>query len=325
MDHYITYSGPIDKDLVRELADNGCTGFRLIFKGISCAKMQESVLLLRENLPGSCKIMIDLPGTKPRIGQIGEAFTVNPGDIFFLTNATQERSESSLPVSNISREQFAKIQPTHRVWIGDGVVQAVVDQSELTSLECRCVGGKGRLSSGRSIVFPDSDIRNEALSLADMEFLRSFANLNSIEEIAVSFVDNSCVLPRVHPLLSKTGTKLVAKIESPVPMDTLIEIANQCDKLLLGRGDLSMSTSGHGFFEYQQQFISFCRDRKKSFMIATGLLSSLAHANRPTIAECTDIGFLLSQGVTSFLIADEVSVFQPKRALRALRALASPE
>lgn len=322
MDCYITYTGILNKDTILGLVESGCTGIRLIYKEMSLQTMISRINDLSDILSKTnTKIMVDLPGSKPRLGSIANPINLSSGDHLTLTVCQLDIPSNAVPLVNLQPSQFSRIMPGHRIWLCDGALEFVVDQIIKEKLLCHCVGGQGTITSARSVVFPDSGIRYSSFSSVDEEFLQEATNIKSIEEIAISFVETPAIIHRARNLLRNSRCKFIAKIESPVPMADLKAIASASDKILLGRGDFITSVPYCRLYPYQEAIISLCQQEGISLMIATGILSTLAISRRPSIAECIDLSYLFSRGIKAFLIADEVSVFQPQRAIDAFQII----
>lgn len=309
---------------IRELESlilGGISGARFIFKESETSSFIRKVNQYKEYFqntnPDKFTLIIDLPGTKPRIGHLETPITLKKG----MSLNFSIFNHSEIKISNLDRQQFYKIKVGHKLSIADDSIELKVISRNAKYFQCESLTTNGILRGGRSIVFPDSGIVNSALSVQDIKLLKSLKSNKFDFKIAVSF----CHSPKVIQTLVKNYKikieNIIPKIETVMSKEKLIAIIKNCEYAILGRGDLSVAHLGYEWFSFQLLFINTCLDYKVEPVIGTGLFPSLSQSNRPKISEISDAGFLIQMGVKSFLIADDVSFTNPSQVVKQFQDL----
>jgi pyruvate kinase len=101
---------------------------------------------------------------------------------------------------------------------------------------------------------------------------------------------------------------LVAKIEKPLAVDRLEEIADQSDGLMVARGDLGIEMPLEVIPAVQKRVINAARDRGIPVTVATQVLESMRTSPRPTRAEVTDAAHAVDEGADAVMLAGETAI-----------------
>ena len=203
-------------------------------------KTINTVREINEEFHANVPILFDLQGPKLRIGEIED-------DEIFL----QDFQELILTVDECigdAKRVFVKypyfvedVAVGDSVLIDDGniklkVMRKINSRSVLTE-----VSHGGILSSRKGVNLPNTKISMPSLTEKDLEDL-DFALENKVEWIGLSFVRQPQDIVALKKIIAdkKSDAKVIAKIEKPEAVDTIDEIIDECDGIMVARGDLGV-------------------------------------------------------------------------------------
>lgn len=305
---YLTYSrdiGDFPIDLA-ELCRKGLYGIRLINKGKTVEEMitriKEIVELIRSNHL-EIEILVDLPGEKALIGNVGKGIPVEKGKIYDLHAENQILTENNIPtIGFLSHLDRSKISEGDIVSIADGELEMKVINLNGHPVRCEALNSFF-LTSNRSFTIKGNKLPVKPVSTNDSELLEQLAQsgYSGQVKILVSFVTAVSHVEYVRQLVP--GFHIISKIETIVPNDELQEVIRASDSVMLGRGDLTSTSKMSEVFHFQKKVIELCKANDKELILATGLFGGLNNAGKPGISDLMDFGFLRDMEVNAFLIA----------------------
>lgn len=324
LDIYTTWIAErgVNKVLLSALRE-GLSGVRLILKGmdeVSWEALDSFCYDIRRIAP-LFKIMVDLPGTKPRLGHLEHTLNLSYGDTIELAY-TSEVSTNQIPTECLIQYSDS-IECGHHLLVNDGKTTFKVTGKTKQAISVTLVDESATIISGRSINLPDSEAAFSALSDIDIQSIEKLKS-REINSIAISMVNSPDNMEKAKVIMEKAGVKseLIAKIETPFGIDNVNEIALVSDSMMIARGDMTTLCGENRVFTGQNKVISAAVKHNKDIIAATGILSSLSFAHVPSIGDVCDVSYLLSLGVNRFLISDATLALQyPERACRWLKKL----
>lgn len=305
---YLTYSrnlGDFEPNLI-ELSEKGLYGLRLINKGKS---IEEFIARVREILTYNqvhnlkLEILIDLPGEKPLIGNMGNGFLVEKGESYSLCDEKGELAANEIPTLNFLKEiDRAKVFPGDILSIADGELDMKIVLMNEQSITCEAQNSF-LLTSNRSFGIKGNKLPARPISGNDQQLLEALVlqDISKSVKILVSFVTLANLVKRVKDSLP--DFQVISKIENVIPESDLEEIIRVSDGVMLGRGDLISASKMSAVFPFQKRVIEKCATLNKNLILATGLFGDLKNSGKPSISDLMDFGFLRSMDVESFLIA----------------------
>ena len=159
------------------------------------------------------------------------------------------RAELGLPVVegdetrvSVSYPDLHKeMQPGDRILVNNGLLIFEVVAVSGKNIRCRTVAG-GEMSDRKSMSFPDKVLHSVYLSEQDKKDLL-FGIENDVDFVACSFVSCAQDLKDVKAFLNANGgsdISLIAKIENRSGVDHIEEISEECDGIMIGRGDMGV-------------------------------------------------------------------------------------
>jgi pyruvate kinase len=115
---------------------------------------------------------------------------------------------------------------------------------------------------------------------------------------------------------------IIAKIEKPGAVESIDEILEVSDGLMVARGDLGVEVPIETLPAVQKRLVLAARRRGVPVILATQVLESMRVEPRPTRAEVTDAAHAVDEGVDAIMLAGETSVGRyPVRAVSTLDAI----
>ena len=240
---------------------------------------------VREDLHLPIAIMLDTKGPEYRIKTFknGKIF-LKDGDKFTFTTEDVIGDENKVSVSykNLAKE----LSVGDSVLLNNGLLIFTVDNISGPEIECTVVAG-GELSDRKSMSFPGKVMKQKYLSEQDKKDIE-FGVKNDVDYIACSFVSGKQDLIDIHDYLKTLNAddiELIAKIENQSGFDNIDEICEECDGIMVARGDMGVEVPFDLLPSIQKKLITKCRMLGKRVITATEMLESMITNPRPTRAE----------------------------------------
>jgi pyruvate kinase len=297
---------------------------RMARAGMDCARLNLShgtqdehrevidrIRRVEETLKRPIGIMIDLPGPKIRVGDIGdERIELVEGEKVDLiaSGRTGEASTRSktIPISYppLARE----VSPGHRIFISDGTIELAVEKVSGDVVATRVVEG-GVVTSKKGVNFPDTALSTPSLTKKDEEDL-AFGLASEVDWISVSFVRSAADVTRVKETIASSGkhARVIAKIEKAEAVSDIEAIIQAADGLMVARGDLGVETPLEEVPLVQKRLIHLANAAGKPVITATQMLESMVQEQRPTRAEVADVANAVIDGTDAVMLSEETAV-----------------
>ncbi len=278
---------------------------------------------VREALGLPIAILLDTKGPEYRIRTFKNGrITLNDGDTFSLTVEDVVGDETRVSVSYAG--MINDLTVGDRVLINNGLVVLQVRQLTETDALCDVIAG-GVLSDRKSMAFPNKVLNQVYLSEQDKKDLL-FGIENGVDFFACSFVSRKQDLTDVRQFLAEHGEPnpaLIAKIENRVGVDNIEEICEECDGIMIGRGDMGVEIPFEELPGIQKELITKCSLLGKRVITATEMLESMIHNIRPTRAEITDVANAVYDGTSAIMLSAETAAGEhPVLAVQTMARIA---
>jgi pyruvate kinase len=305
---YLTYSrdlGDFKFDLT-ELCKQGLHGIRLINKGKTVGEFIsriEEILELAKTNDLNLEILVDLPGEKALIGNVGNGMQIKKGESYDLYDKGQNQSENRIPtIGFLPQLDRTRVLEGDIISIADGELEMKILCLDGHPVRCEALNSFF-LTSNRSFTIKGNKLPVQPVSAQDLELLQQLAQsgFSGPVKILVSFVTKAAHVQSVKELAP--DFRIVSKIETLVPSSDLNQIIEASDSIMLGRGDLTSTSKMSDVFPFQKEVIEGCKSVNKELILATGLFADLKNSGKPSISDLMDFGYLRNRGVSSFLIA----------------------
>ncbi|BFH72116.1 pyruvate kinase [Sulfurisphaera javensis] len=261
--------------------------------------------LVKDKVP----ILVDLPGPKLRIGDIGtDKIVLKRGDIIEFG--------TSIPVEDPLF--FKLVKQGSEVLIADGRIRVKITELK-DNFAKGIVEEGGILTSRKGINIPDADIP-VGLTNRDYQLLQEALKLGATF-IGLSFVTSPDEVKKVKEIV-KDKAWLIAKIEKKAALKNLKGIIKESDAVMVARGDLGVEVGLANLPQTQRKIVRLARVYGKPVILATQVLESMVTSPIPTRAEVIDVANSIIQGVDAIMLSDETAMGQyPIEAVKTLRDL----
>lgn len=298
------------EEMMTGLCRAGMNVARLNFSHSTHDEHQRRIDLIkkvRSELKVPIAIMLDTKGPEYRIKTFqNQKIILNDGDKFIFTTNDIIGDETRVAVSykNLPNE----LSVGDIILLNNGLLTFVVENINGNDIECTVVIG-GELSDRKSMSFPGKVMKQEYLSEQDKKDI-AFGVQNDVDYIACSFVSKKQDLIDVHNYLKELNAddiELIAKIENQSGFDNIEEICEECDGIMIARGDMGVEIPFKMLPAIQKKLITKCRLLGKRVITATEMLESMISNPRPTRAEISDIANAVYDGTSAIMLSGETA------------------
>lgn len=298
--------GPASRseEMIRALFEAGADVFRVNMSHGTQADRAELIATIRKVEKESGRpipILVDLQGPKLRVGafadgkveiEAGQAFS------FDLKPAPGDAKRVQLPHPEI----FAAAKVGDVLLVDDGKlrfeVTALGEGTLITEAKV-----SGIISNHKGVNVPDAVIPLAALTQKDRSDL-AFALEQGVDWIALSFVQRAADVAELRKLVGNRAGVL-SKIEKPAAVESLDEILDHSDAVMVARGDLGVELPPEAVPPIQKRIINAARAKGKPVVVATQMLESMIQSPTPTRAEVSDVANAIYDGTDAIMLSAE--------------------
>ncbi|MBV8550710.1 MAG: pyruvate kinase [Acidobacteriaceae bacterium] len=286
------------------------------------ARRIHAVRELDEEFKRNVGILLDLQGPKIRLGTFRSGPHYLPEESTFTI--TTEAVEGTAEIAFTSYAEFARdVKPGDPVLLADGAVRLEVLETDGVAARCRVVHG-GYISDRKGINLPGVNISVPSLSKKDIADAH-FGVQHAVDFFALSFVRQARDVLRLRHLLEEVDAKqpIIAKIEKPEAWQNLEAILDECDGVMIARGDLGVEMAVEKVPAIQKTIIEKARERNRFVITATQMLESMIENAMPTRAEVSDVANAIYDGTSAVMLSAETSAGKnPVEAVRVMHRIA---
>jgi len=283
----------------------------------------DMVKKVREELETPVAIMLDTKGPEYRIGTFeNRNIVLKDGAEFTFTSKNIVGNEKMVSVSYPGI--VTELEKDDVILVNDGLVQFKVTGKSKDELHCKTIVG-GKLTDRKSMSFPGKTFKHVYLSAQDKKDLL-FGIENDVDFVACSFVSRAQDILEIRKFLDKNGgndIQLIAKIENQTGVDNALEILQNCEGLMVARGDLGVEVPYVELPLIQKHLVKLCRKVGGISIIATEMLESMTYNARPTRAEISDVANAVYDGCSAVMLSGETAAGKyPVESVKAMAKIA---
>ena len=314
------------EEILTKMCKNGMNVARLNFSHGTYPEHLSNIELIkkvRRKLDLPIAIMLDTKGPEYRIKTFKDGkIELADGDRFTFTTEDIEGDSTRVSVNYKGLPHDLDVGDT--ILLNNGLMSFRVDELTDTEAVCTVVVG-GTLSSRKSMSFPGKVLHQVYLSDTDKKDIE-FGVKNGIDYIACSFVSCRQDLIDIKNHLRDIGAEgidIIAKIENRAGIDNIEDICEECDGIMVARGDLGVEIPFEEVPVIQKHLITKCRLLGKRVITATEMLESMIHNARPTRAEISDVANAVYDGTSAVMLSGETAAgMYPAEAVEAMAKIA---
>lgn len=296
-----------EPDKMRALFEAGVDVFRLNFShGMheAHAKNVETARALEKEKERPIALMADLQGPKLRIGRFengkidlkeGASFRFDLDETPGNENRVQLPHPEIIEIMEIGSE----------ILLDDGKVRVCITGKSADALDVKIISGTA-LSNNKGFNVPGVLLPVPALTEKDKGDLEAALNMG-VDWIAQSFVQRPEDVVEAKKLIDGRAA-LLAKIEKPAALESIDEIVEIVDGIMLARGDLGVEIPPENVPAEQKRLVRKVRHAGKPIIVATQMLESMVENARPTRAEASDVATAVYDGADAVMLSAETAV-----------------
>ncbi len=263
---------------------------------------------VREELDLPIAILLDTKGPEYRIKTFENGkIVLNDGDVFTFTTRDVVGNQEVVSVSYPRLHEDLDVGDI--ILLNNGLLKFEVTKIDGQDIVCKTVIG-GELSNRKSMSFPGKVLKQDFLSDADKEDIK-FGIENDVDFFACSFVSSKQDLLDLKEYMASIGytptDNIIAKIENQSGIDNINEICQECDGIMIGRGDMGVEIPFEELPAAQKKLITSCRMLGKRVITATEMLESMITNPRPTRAEISDVANAVYDGSSAIMLSGETA------------------
>ncbi|QVM84983.1 pyruvate kinase [Novosphingobium decolorationis] len=295
-----------DKETIAKLIQRGADAFRVNMSHGDHDTHRETIANVRaveKDLMRPIAILCDLQGPKLRVGtfEAGKAF-IKHGAHFTLDRDPAPGNDERVCLPH--PELFGILTKGQRLLIDDGKLQLRVIRAETDEILCSAEVG-GPISDRKGVNVPDALVPIPALTEKDRRDL-DFAMDQGADWIGLSFVQRPEDVAEARRLMGPKGS-LMAKIEKPAAVESLDEIIEISDGIMVARGDLGVELLPEEVPPIQKHIVEKTRAWGKPVVVATQMLESMIKSPSPTRAEVSDVANAVYDGADAVMLSAETA------------------
>lgn len=315
-------------EVLKQMLLSGLNVARLNFSHGSYENHSKMVTLLRslsEELDLPLTILQDLQGPKIRVGDLpNEGINLTEGSEITLVPVAEWQKDQADTVGIDYPYVAEEAVEGTQVLLDDGLLELKVKQVKGNTVICQVVEG-GILKSHKGVNFPTLNLRLPSMTEKDKKDLE-FGISQGVDIISLSFVRKAEDIKELKAFIAERGASIpvLAKIEKPQAVENLEAIVDECDAIMVARGDLGVEMRPEKVPLIQKGIIKICNQKSIPVITATQMLDSMIHNPRPTRAEASDVANAIIDGTDAVMLSGESAVGDyPLQAVKMLASIAT--
>ena len=270
-------------------------------------------------------VFVDLPGPKLRLRSFPEEGAwLREGALVELREGGDATGSDESRIAIEDEGVLGQLRPGDTVALGDGGVTLVIDRIEpATATAVAVVRSGGQLVGRPGLHLPAARPAMSTPTPEDLRLLEAVIDLD-VDAVAVSFVRSADDVARARRALGDPGGFVIAKIETQEAVDSLEEIVQAADIIMVARGDLGVRVRLEDVPHYQKQIIRTGIFYGRPVITATQMLESMVRAPVPTRAEVSDVANAVFDGTSALMLSGETAIgHDPAATVRTMSTIAA--
>ena len=268
-------------------------------------------------------LLLDLAGPKMRLGTGVRPRQVTPGESVIFASG-EDAPSGAVPVDWPGFAGAVSVGRSEIV-IGDGTPRfRVVASDPSAGLVTGVCQRPGAVAPRKGIFCTYVASPIPVLGERDLADLAVGVEMDA-DLVALSFVRSGQDVRRLRGAMDALGShaRVIAKIEKVEAFESLNEIIDVSDGLMVARGDLGVEAGVERVPLIQKEVIRRSGAQGKLVITATQMLESMIEQPEPTRAEASDIANAILDGTSAVMLSGETTVGRyPVEAVEAMASIA---
>lgn len=262
----------------------------------------------------------DLQGAKIRLGAFRNGvIELTTGDSFCIdTNLPLDQGDQTA-VGVTYQGMADNVNTGDTLLVDDGRIVLEVTGVSQGRIHCEITMG-GELASSKGINRKGGGLAAETLTDKDRQDIHDAVKLD-IDYLAVSFPSSGEDVKLARKIFEEAGGDggIIAKIERSEALDTIDEILEECDAVMIGRGDLGVEIGDAEVPGLQKVLIDRAHAKNRTAITATQMMESMTYSPIPTRAEVSDVANAVLDGTDAVMLSGETAIGKyPVEAVQAM-------
>jgi pyruvate kinase len=300
------------KTKLKNLIRAGVNVFRINFSHATYDEVDHYIDIINElnkELESNVAVLADLQGPKIRLRNMHSNVSIKKGEIISFDCKNHFIGDKSK--ASISYPDFAKdVKKGDKVLVDDGkLIFEVLSTDKKSIVKLKNIQG-GIISSRKGINLPNTKISTPSLTEKDKKDL-FFAISKEVDWVALSFVRNARDMQNLREIIEKKSDEkipIIAKIEKPEAIDSIEEIIQNSDGIMVARGDLGIEIPSEEVPLLQKKIVYLAKKHRIPVIIATQMMESMIFSLKPSRAEVNDVANSVMDGADAVMLSAETSV-----------------
>jgi pyruvate kinase len=276
-------------------------------------------LIFRHTNLNKTEIYLDLPGAKPRIGELEKKLKIELTSEVSLIHS-EKNSGNCIPIPYLECFEIAEVGDY--LLLQDGTIKIKIIHTDSKQMKAKVIrGGVLRSGAGYSLMNKSIPINFEYNSVLHWV---DFAKTYSIPNIALSYIAGKEDIRKFSEICKQQNfkPKVIAKIERREALSSLQDICLSADEIWYCRGDLGISINLKELGYWQEVSIESCKKFEIPIIIAGQVFYHLTDHSSPTRSEVVHFYQIQKQGVDGIVLSDEtVRGYDPVSAVEQVFSL----
>jgi len=253
-------------------------------------------------------IMIDIPGSKPRIRiNRKDGLSISSGDLVKVSKLTNPSDDRVIYLDNDLL--LEDVIPGDVFLIDDGAIGLQVVENNGNEITTRVINA-GTILPNKGIWVKDHGKPAIFITTKEIKKYIELIKTNKPEWVAISFATGT-IMSEVKKLFklklsSDHQPRIAAKIETPEGVDTLDKITSYCEMFIVARGDLAELCDYAKLGNLQETIIRHGKAHNTPVIVATQILDSTTNSYLPSRAEILDLYYIFKEKADGVMLADAV-------------------
>ncbi|KAG5492426.1 hypothetical protein JKF63_01004 [Porcisia hertigi] len=274
-------------EALKGLIQSGMSVARMNFSHGSYEYHQTTINNVRQaaaELGVNIAIALDTKGPEIRTGLfVGGEAVLEQGATCYVTTDPAFADKGTKDLFYIDYANLPKVvRPGGYIYIDDGIlILQVHGKEDEQTLKCT-VANTHTVSDRRGVNLPGCDVDLPAVSTKDRADLQ-FGVEQGVDMIFASFIRSAEQVGEVRNALGAKGRDImvICKIENHQGVQNIDAIIDECDGIMVARGDLGVEIPAEKVVVAQKILISKCNVAGKPVICATQMLESMTYNPAP--------------------------------------------